>query len=139
MGPRGKVPSARAWRCGRKGNCISRWFPRGNNMASCTFHAHSMHPSVLIPPAVETSKSDYILCYSTPMRGAFGKTFLRLLCGATLIPAELLSMILLSSACLPEPSLVASMHLFCRTPFESCSSSLSPRGRPPITPVLWRN
>jgi hypothetical protein len=57
-------------------------------MASCTFHAYSMHPSVLIPPAVETSKSDCILWYSAPLRGVLGKTFLRLLCGATLIPCR---------------------------------------------------
>jgi hypothetical protein len=87
VGPRGKVPSARPCRCGRKGNCITRWFPRGNNMASCTFHAHSMHPPVLIPP-VETSKSDCTLWYPAPLRGVFGKTFLRHFCGATSFPCR---------------------------------------------------
>jgi hypothetical protein len=61
--------------------------PGGFHVATTWHHAHSMHIPC-IPPAVETSKSDCILWYSAPLRGVLGKTFLRLLCGATLIPCR---------------------------------------------------
>jgi hypothetical protein len=75
----------------------------------CTFHAHSMHPSVLVPLALETSKSDSTLWYPAPLRGVFGKTFLRLFCGATSIPCRT-SEHNTTVCCLPSRTLTCGFH-----------------------------